>query len=752
MMAGTLLLVVLALAAVSIGSIHVSLRADRTQNRDMLVTELTLLNQQLAEALDDVRSDLGILANTPPIQGLVRTLGTAERDRTDGTSRAEDWHRRLDEIFAAFLDLRPAYVQIRLLSADPTGQELVRVNRAGDTIEVVDQDQLQEKSGEFYFQDGIRLAPGETHVTPSTLNRENGQIGQPPTIVTRVLFPVFGEDGSRFGFLVINVEHSRFLEEALSNTRLPGDVYSFRDDGSGWHYSAGDGQVRTFVKGGFPWDTATLRALRNMAPGTVADLGDGRTAYGMSFPLADSGGEEIHRFLAVPHAALPSRTGSLTIPILVLDAFVIALAVMASAQFVHVSVRPILDMQREVQRARDSAERVALPVTRRDEIGALAWDIEALIEDLETREVRLEYLFDGVRDGICLMNSKGQITLANNALLTLLGYEASELIGQDVGILMPKDRQIDHRGLVIGYMNHGKRKRVGQTVTETACRKDGTTVEIELAVSEISRAGEVYFAALLRDVTAMHAVERERDEMVAALETSSANLAHFDQAVSQELLPPLQAVAAAADRLARNLDGTLDPDSAEALELLRTRVGHMTTLLDGLPAHARNGHDPSAPQGPIVSGDDLALAIVGLVDRPDGFTIAFGTAFIDLKVRQSPLQTVLAHLISNAIRHHDRPDGRVDIDATAEGDRIRFTVTDDGPGIAPEIRDQLFGPSAPRRPGNPPDANGSGLALCRTYVARNGGEITVRPDGVSTGTVFEFTWPTPRPELSRNVA
>lgn len=113
-----------------------------------------------------------------------------------------------------------------------------------------------------------------------------------------------------------------------------------------------------------------------------------------------------------------------------------------------------------------------------------------------------------------------------------------------------------------------------------------------------------------------------------------------------------------------------------------------------------------------------------------------------LSVDADRLPLVLYNLISNAIDHHDRPDGRgqVDIEVT-EGpspDTVTITITDDGPGIPADLRERVFEPRV-----RDPNGNGAGLglAIAKEAVEQMGGSIAFAlvPDG--RGTTFEFTIP-----------
>ncbi|MBI5513786.1 MAG: aminopeptidase, partial [Deltaproteobacteria bacterium] len=105
------------------------------------------------------------------------------------------------------------------------------------------------------------------------------------------------------------------------------------------------------------------------------------------------------------------------------------------------------------------------------------------------------------------------------------------------------------------------------------------------------------------------------------------------------------------------------------------------------------------------------------------------TATVDpLRLRQ-----VVANLLRNAAQ---ASPGAVEVTARRDDQRLRLRVLDRGPGVAPELRGQLFEPFATTRPGG----SGLGLAVCQGIVRAHGGELRAedRPGG---GAVFEVTLP-----------
>jgi signal transduction histidine kinase len=135
----------------------------------------------------------------------------------------------------------------------------------------------------------------------------------------------------------------------------------------------------------------------------------------------------------------------------------------------------------------------------------------------------------------------------------------------------------------------------------------------------------------------------------------------------------------------------------------------------------------------------LAREIIETLPLPEGFTIDIGT-MPTILTHRTPLHQVLRNLIGNAVKHHDRPDGRVEVSSMDHGNRIEFIVHDDGPGIAQDYHDQIFRMFTTLKPRDAVEGSGMGLALVKKIVEGRGGTIQLE-SAEGRGATFRFTWP-----------
>ena len=141
--------------------------------------------------------------------------------------------------------------------------------------------------------------------------------------------------------------------------------------------------------------------------------------------------------------------------------------------------------------------------------------------------------------------------------------------------------------------------------------------------------------------------------------------------------------------------------------------------------------------------DQVVREVVMTLSPSAGFAIRLGplnNSVRAIPVFSVPLSQVLLNCIGNAIKHHDRSVGSVDVDVADCGDHWRFSVTDDGPGIPEKYRESVFEMFSTLKSRDQVEGSGMGLALVRKIVRRMGGACGIAPRA-GRGTCVWFDWP-----------
>ena len=166
----------------------------------------------------------------------------------------------------------------------------------------------------------------------------------------------------------------------------------------------------------------------------------------------------------------------------------------------------------------------------------------------------------------------------------------------------------------------------------------------------------------------------------------------------------------------------------------------MENLLKDLLEYSRIGLKSKKSYDEIVSGDELIQDITLLSPMPDGFIMTVNKEFLSLKINKMPLQLILLKLIGNAIKHHDKDSGLIEVDVKEGNLQYSVSVKDDGPGIAPIYHKRIFEMLQTLKPRDKVEGSGMGLSIVRRHIELLGGTIGVESE-IGHGSTFVFTWP-----------
>ena len=240
------------------------------------------------------------------------------------------------------------------------------------------------------------------------------------------------------------------------------------------------------------------------------------------------------------------------------------------------------------------------------------------------------------------------------------------------------------------------------------------------------------------DITDRKRAEEEREKLITELARTNRDLDQFAYVASHDLKAPLRGIANLSQWLEEDLGPALPPQGKEQLDLLRGRVHRLEALIDGILAYSRAGRVRSKPEQ--VQTTAVMKEVVELLSPPAGTQIRWSDDLPSLFTERVPLQQVLMNLVSNALKHGRRADTLIEVTCVPVTGGYEFAVRDNGPGIAPEFHDRIWGIFQRLQSRDEVEGTGIGLSIVKKVVESRGGKVRIE-SALGSGATFYFIWP-----------
>jgi len=366
-----------------------------------------------------------------------------------------------------------------------------------------------------------------------------------------------------------------------------------------------------------------------------------------------------------------------------------------------------------------------------------------ITEDIGSKA--LEALLDAAVDGIVISDHQGRILRFNPAAQRLFGYSEDQVLGQNVSTLMPAPDREQHDGYLHRYITTRKRTIIGIGREVTGLHADGSFFPLHLSIGEIRGAEDPRFVAIIHDLS-----ERKATEVVVKqLET---HLAHADRLVmlgeltagiGHEINQPLTAIAAFADAGSRMLKSDT-PQSRDELENILHRISEQAhragNVVNRLRALSRRGElTKSTQRMDVLVHSVLQLFDHELKNSKISLHTQFDAALPMLILDEIQIQQVLVNLIKNALDSlsaSDTSNPEIHIRANVSETQVLISVSDNGPGVPPNIEMHLFEPFFTTKK----HGVGLGLSICKNIAMAHGGNLTYRKP-TDSGAEFVLSLP-----------
>ncbi len=384
---------------------------------------------------------------------------------------------------------------------------------------------------------------------------------------------------------------------------------------------------------------------------------------------------------------------------------------------------PLIELAQRLHGVGEGKSQLRLGPQRLAELNTVAHEFNLMAERLEYYDQmnverlvfekrKTEAIIESLEDGLILVDAQGLIAHINEVAAIILGIERADALGKPFDSLGSEHlHYVRIRDALAGLQTNGNGGRVEVELHLRGRTHSYVLKPIEL-VQENSPIGKL---VILQDVTYLRDQDRARTNLIATL--------------SHELRTPLTSMMIATQTIDRQ-KASLSPPLRELVDMTVEETMRMNQLVDNLMKLARGNIA-------VIPTQSERVEVGGLVaDTAKRFAIQAQERNVSLETQiegapavnadRVKLSWVISNLVGNALRYTPA-GGKIVLGVCKERNKfVRVEVSDTGPGIPPELRDQVFERySQHKTPGYESGAAGLGLAIVKDIVEAHGGRISV---------------------------
>lgn len=178
----------------------------------------------------------------------------------------------------------------------------------------------------------------------------------------------------------------------------------------------------------------------------------------------------------------------------------------------------------------------------------------------------------------------------------------------------------------------------------------------------------------------------------------------------------------------------IDGSVAASIELMNRHTGRLDRMLVDLLTFSRIGRMQEVCENHLPRVLDEVLEEIPI---PAGFAVIRNLDCDHVVMGDRDVLTLFDSLVRNALKHHDKPSGQIIISSAVKAGEVVLSVADDGPGIPPEYRENVFGAMRTLRPRDEVEGSGMGLANVRKIATLYGGTAEIMDSPYGRGSLVE---------------
>jgi PAS domain S-box-containing protein len=308
---------------------------------------------------------------------------------------------------------------------------------------------------------------------------------------------------------------------------------------------------------------------------------------------------------------------------------------------------------------------------------------------------RFEALFNSASMAIIVVDSKGVIAMANNYANTLFAYTEESMVGQVLEKLIPQRHHAKHVGHREGYIEKPNARTMGQGMTLSAQKKDGTEFPVEISLGHFETGEDKFAIAFIADITKRKLNEEkiiaQQVEMEKGKEINDLK-SRFVSMASHEFRTPLSTILSSISLLSKYTSTEDQSKRDKHIDRIKSSVKTLTDILNEFLSLGR------IEEGKVEMNPEIfdLVEFIHAVNNEMSVLLKPGQQFIfnhkgntQTYTDTNLLKHIMINLLSNAIKFSPE-NASITIDTEVTTTHTKIAITDKGIGIPAADQVHLF--------------------------------------------------------------
>jgi hypothetical protein len=392
-------------------------------------------------------------------------------------------------------------------------------------------------------------------------------------------------------------------------------------------------------------------------------------------------------------------------------------------------------------------------------------------------------LSEAISEGIIIVNENQEIVTSNEAADHMFGYEAKELLGENINLLIPREYRSSHTEQVDEYLERSDPRQMGHGRDLYGQRKDGSVFPVEAGLNPFEIYGSKYVMALVTDISIRKTQEKEIIELNMYLEQKveartkelkqtikelKEEVAKRQEAehkimeslrkerelnelktkflslVSHEFKTPLSGILTSATLAGKYTETDQQDKREKHLKTIQSKVKYLNNILNDFLSIERLESGKATYKFDTFPLSKVVNEVIYNANMllKDGQRINYPQNIDDISVNfdEKILELSLTNLINNAIKYS--PGHTViDVIVIPENDSLCIKIIDEGMGIPQKEQKYIFNRYFRAENALLDQGTGIGLNIVKSHLESLGGTITFESEE-GKGSTFTITFPT----------